>query len=107
MAERMKRLLSNNQSGYIPRRNISGIIRFNTKIKKLPSLLLFIDFKKKAFDSLEWDFLEKCFENFNFGPYFRRWVHIFYNNVQSCVINNGLCSLYPPYIPRSKAPFSH
>jgi len=66
-----------------------------TKVKKLPGLLLFIDFEK-AFESLEWDFLEKCFEKFNFGPDFRTWVHIFYNknNVQSCVINNGLCSHY-------------
>jgi len=64
-----------------------------TKVKKLPGLLLFIDFEK-AFDSLEWDFLEKCLEKFNFGPDFRRWVNIFYNDVQSCVINNGLCSRY-------------
>ena len=64
-----------------------------TKVKKLPGLLLFIDFEK-AFDSLEWDFLEKCLEKFNFGPEFRRWVHIFYNDAQSCVINNGLCSHY-------------
>ena len=64
-----------------------------TKVKKVPGLLLFIDFEK-AFDSLEWDFLEKCLEKFNFGPDFRRWVNIFYNDVQSCVINNGLCSSY-------------
>ena len=66
-----------------------------TKVKKLriPGLLFFIDFEK-AFDSLEWDFLEKCLEKFNFGPDFRRWVNIFYNDVQSCVINNGLCSRY-------------
>jgi hypothetical protein len=103
IAERMKRLLPglihHNQSGYIPGRNISENIRSildimeYTKVKKLPGLLLFIDFEK-AFDSLEWDFLEKCLEKFNFGPDFRRWVHIFYNDVQSCVINNGLSSHY-------------
>ena len=37
-----------------------------TKAKNLPGLLLFIDFEK-AFDSLEWHFLEKCLELFNFG----------------------------------------
>ena len=99
IAERMKRLLPglihNNQPGYIPGRNISENIRSildimeYTKVKKLPGLILFIDFKK-AFDSLEWDFLEKCLEKFNFGPDFRRWVNIFYNDLQSCVINNGL-----------------
>ena len=103
IAERIKRLLPglihHNQSRYIPGRNISENIRSIldimefTKVKKLPDLLLFLDFEK-AFDSLEWDFLEKCLEKFNFAPDFRRWVHIFYNDVQSCVINNGLCSRY-------------
>ena len=43
-----------------------------TKVKKLPCVLLFLDFEK-AFDSLQWDFLEKCLEKFNFGPDFRRY----------------------------------
>ena len=92
-------LIHHNQSGYIPGRNISENVRSIldimefTKVKKLPGLLLFLDFEK-AFDSLEWDFPEKCLEKFNFGPDFRRCVHMFYNDVQSCVINNGLCSHY-------------
>ena len=31
---------------------------------------------------------------FNFGPGFIKWVNLFYKNIQSCVINNGLCSHY-------------
>ena len=103
IAERMKRVLPNlvhnNQTGYIPGRNISENIRSildimeYTKAKKLPGLLLFIDFEK-AFDSLEWEFLEKCLIRFGFGPDFIRWVSIFYNDIQSCIINNGLCSHY-------------
>ena len=64
-----------------------------TKDKNKPGILFFIDFEK-AFDSLEWDFLNKCLELFNFGPEFIRWVNIFYKNIQSCVINNGLCCKY-------------
>ena len=64
-----------------------------TRTKNLPGLLLFNDFEK-AFDSLEWDFLNKCLELFNFGPGFLRWVNTFYKNVKSCIINNGLCSHY-------------
>jgi len=103
IAERMKSLLPKlihyNQSGYIPGRNISENIRLilgimdYTSAKKLPGILLFIDFEK-AFDSLEWTFLEKCLNEFGFGPDFIRWINIFYKDIQSCIINNGLCSHY-------------
>ena len=62
IADRMKSLLPKlihyNQSGYIPGRNISENIRSIRDImdyaraKKLPGILLFIDFEK-VFDSLE------------------------------------------------------
>ena len=29
-----------------------------------------------------------------FGPEFIRWVNIFYKNIQSCVVSNGLCCDY-------------
>ena len=38
-----------------------------TKHKNKHGILFFIAFEK-AFDSLEWDFLNKCLELFNFGP---------------------------------------
>ena len=92
-------LIHENQSGYIPGRkiceNIHSILDIMeyTKDNNKPGILFFIDFEK-AFDSLEWDFLNKCLELFNFGPEFIRWVNIFYKNIQSCVINNGLCCDY-------------
>ena len=99
-AERLKRVLPNliheNQSGYVPGRSICENIRSildimeYTKDNNETGILFFIDFEK-AFDSLEWDFLNKCLELFNFGPEFIRWVNIFYKNIQSCVINNGVC----------------
>ena len=64
-----------------------------TRANKLPGILLFIDFEK-AFDSLEWTFLEKCLSQFGFGPHFTRWVNIFYKDIQSCITDNGLCSHY-------------
>ena len=103
IAERMKSLLPKlthyDQSGYIPGRNISENIHSildimdYTKIKNLPGISLFIDFEK-AFDSLECTFLEKYLNQFGFGPDFIRWVNIFYKDIQSCIINNGLCSQY-------------
>ena len=49
---------------------------------------MFLDFKK-AFDSLEWNFILKALETFGFGASLIQWVKTFYNNIQSCVINNG------------------
>ena len=73
-------------------RSILDIMEY-TKDKNKPGILFFIDFEK-AFDGIEWDFLNKCLELFNFGPDFIRWVNIFYKYIQSCVINNALCSHY-------------
>ena len=62
-----------------------------TEEKKLTGVALFIDFRK-AFDSIEWSFLINTLNNFNFGPDIQNWVRIFYNNVTSCVLNNGHAS---------------
>ena len=62
-----------------------------TAKETIPGLMLFIDFQK-SFDSVEWEFLLKCLETFNFGPDFLRWVRVFYKNIQNCVINNGMTS---------------
>ena len=64
-----------------------------TDSKNIPGILIFIDFKK-AFDSLELHYLFSCLETFHFGPNFINWVKMFYTNIQSCVINNGLASDY-------------
>ena len=47
-----------------------------------------------AFNTIEWCYFQRCLESFNSGPEFIRWVMTFYNNIQSCVINNGITSDY-------------
>ena len=54
-------------------------------------MILFLDFEK-AFDSLEWYYLFKVLDIMNFGPSFINWIHTFYKNISSCVINNGYSS---------------
>jgi hypothetical protein len=39
---------------------------------------MLIDFEK-AFDSLEWSFIDKTLRYLNFGENIRKWVKIFYN----------------------------
>ena len=48
-----------------------------TEAKNLPGILLFIDFRK-AFNTIEWNFLHKCIELYNFGPNIRKWISILY-----------------------------
>ena len=98
LANRLKRVLpklvNSDQTGFIKGRFIGenirlidGIINF-AAAKNIPGLLLFLDFEK-AFDTVEWVFIKKTLELFNFGPSMIKWINICYNNIESCVINNG------------------
>ena len=64
-------------------RTIDYIMEF-TKSGRITGILAFLDFKK-AFDSIEWDFLYKCLEVFNFGPDSKKWVSVLYTDISSCV----------------------
>ena len=52
---------------------------------------MFADFQK-AFDSLEWDFLFKTLDRFNFGESFQRWIKVLYTNPSAVIKNNGYFS---------------
>ena len=71
-------------------RLISDILQFTAQ-QNLEGIALFIDFEK-AFDSLEWDFLLKTLDTFQFGHDFKSWIKILYTNITSCTINNGYAS---------------
>ena len=85
------------QAGYIKGRYIGECIRAIsdimsfTKQRNMPGAAVFLDFEK-AFDSIEWNYLQKCLEIFKFGPQLQQWVKIFYNDISSCVLNNGFAS---------------
>ena len=99
IAKVLPSLINEDQSGYIKGRFIGQNIRLITDIiectKTLdnPGIALFLDFKK-AFDSLECNFIEKALETFNFGAPLIQWVNTFYSNIQSCVINNGYATSF-------------
>ena len=103
IASRIKNVLPDiihpNQTGYVKDhfigetiRSIYDVMDFAVK-ENIPGLMLFIDFQK-AFDSVEWEFLFKCLEAFNFGPDFLHWVKVFYKNIQSCILTNGMTSSF-------------
>jgi len=103
IATRIKNVLLNiihhNETGFIKDHYIGETVRSTFDIMDLtakqdiPGLLFFIDFRK-AFDSLELNFLQRCLESFNFSPNFILWVMTLYKNIQSCIINNGITSHY-------------
>ena len=59
-----------------------------TKLKKIPGILLLLDFKK-AFDSIEWSFIQKTLDLFNFGNNIKQWITTFYTNKESAALHNG------------------
>ena len=82
-------IIHENQTGYVNDRYIGETVRsiydimdFTAK-ENIPGLMLFIDFQK-AFDSVEWEFLLKCLETFNFGPDFLRWVCLLQKYTKLC-----------------------
>ena len=101
IANRIKRvipkLINNDQTGFLKGRFIGENIRLIDSVinyasdQRIPGLLLFIDFEK-AFDSLEWAFVDHTLQYFNFGPSLTNWIRTFYNNIESCVLNNGWSS---------------
>ena len=39
-------------------------------------------------------FLYKALEAYNFGPPLMNWIKMFYNDISSCVMNNGISTGY-------------
>ena len=52
---------------------------------------MFADFKK-AFDSIEWNFLFRTLIKFNFGDNFQKWIKLLYTSPCAVVKNNGYFS---------------
>ena len=90
-------LISPDQVAYIRGRYIGQNIRTITDVidycdtTENTGIIAFLDFEK-AFDTLEWDFIDKTLIAFNFGDVFRDWIKVLYKNIQSCVVNNGFSS---------------
>ena len=91
-------IINNTQTGYVEGRFIgenitliSDILNF-TIDQDIEGIALFIDFEK-AFDSLEWEYLFKVLDTFQFGSDFKSWVKTLYTNISSCILNNGFASV--------------
>ena len=87
-------VVSPNQSCGIPGRFMGENVRLLNDVcdyahlESVPGALLSLD-QEKAFDRVEWPFLEKVLVKMGFGPSFRSWVSLLYSSVNSAVIVNG------------------
>jgi exonuclease III len=93
----LSKIISESQTGFLKGRFIGENTRIIYDImnycekKEIPGLLLTIDFEK-AFDTVEWEFINKALETFNFGKSFRKWINLFLYNSSSAIINLGYLS---------------
>ena len=99
MEQQLPKLIHSDQTGFVNGRYIGQNIRLLSDImefsdsKKCQGLLLFVDFEK-AFDTLEWSFISKTLEVFNFGNKFKKWFNVLYNSVQSSAVNGRFMTNY-------------
>ena len=57
----------------------------------IEAFIIQVDFEK-AFDSIEWPFLFNTLKKIGFGENFISWIKLLYNDIYSCVGNNGFFS---------------
>ena len=101
LATRLEKVLPDiiheDQCAYVKGRTIFDAIRSiddvmeYTKVYNKPGLLTTFDFKK-AFDSISRKYLLATLRNFNFGNSIIRWIEVLYDDITSCVMNNGFAS---------------
>ena len=71
---------------------ISDLMEF-TDDRKIAGILMFIYFER-AFDTIEWSFLQELLKCYNLGPVIRKWISILYRDVESAVMNGGFSTSY-------------
>ena len=102
-AERLKHVLpsiiSHDQKACVKGRQITDTIRLiQDIIDKVDNddsegAIIFLD-QQKAFDRVEWGYLNACLKKFGFGEYFCNAMTMLYKDAKSCIHTNGHLSRY-------------
>ena len=93
----LHKIIHSDQNGYIKDRYIGFNLRQIQDIidyceqYQIEGAIIFVDFSK-AFDSLEWDFMNQVLKHFGFKESFITWVNLMYTDIFCSVINNGWIS---------------
>ena len=84
------KIINDDQTAYIKGRFMGNNVRLVSDvidyydILNKSGILLAIDFRK-AFDSIEWNFIYKSLESLNFGQSFINWIKTIYNSPEACI----------------------
>ena len=91
-----------NQNAYVKGKSIFDAVRVIddilefTEREKIQGLVVAIDFKK-AFDSVNRNFMLETLSAFNFGPTLR-WIRAFHQNITSSAMNNVFRQVLLTYV---------
>ena len=79
-------IINPDQVAYIQDRFIGTNVRLILDVveKTQEGALFFLDFKK-AYDSLEWNFIFECMRRYNFGESMMKWIKLLYNKPIACI----------------------
>ncbi len=101
LANRLKSILpeviNEDQKGFVQGRHIEENVRLVEDVidyceeKNIPGAIMCVD-QSKAFDRVEWEWLDRTLEVIGFGPNFRAWIKILYKNANSSIMTNGFLS---------------
>ena len=61
--------------------------------KGLPLAIISLD-QEKAFDRVNWNFLDRVLQKMNFGPEFRQWIRIIYTDISSACLHSGFVTSF-------------
>ena len=94
MAERLKNVLTKlihpDQKGFVKGRNISEANRMIQDIiqyadeENEEGIIVFLD-QQKAFDGVEWGWVDFVLKTFNFGGKFRGWIQMLVKNATTSI----------------------
>ena len=90
-------VINEDQKGFMQGRHIEENVRLVEDVidycedKNVPGAIICVD-QSKAFDRVEWEWLDRTLEVIGFGPKFRLWIKILYKNANSHLFTNGFLS---------------
>jgi hypothetical protein len=97
MAAVLDQIISKSQTAYVPGRSVADNLRMNFYYKTycenndISSALISLD-AKKAFDSVDHDYIVQTLSAYGFGPKFKQIFKTLYNKITSRILINGFFS---------------